>query len=296
MTRGRITIFATTAIVVVVIAVVLARTTIFAGSASGNGICNRELRPGQPASESLTAQAENQSRALAPATIAATPPPAAITQSKAIAQARLEGGNAVVAKVGDQTITLGDLRASEETVRSQQSPNGGVPSRVIQQMPPSYRHQMEIRNDLIKQAGVPNVALAGLISDDATYQYALEQGCAATPQSVNARVAQDKGLASKAHDPLPAAYGPDYWTKIYPEVIRRLLAENRLRAALTASSIPSIWSTASATPPATAWNSLTQRVIQHAHVTVQDPTAIAPATVSGALKYLRNYYAAGFGG
>lgn len=294
MNRGRITIIAVTSFAIVVIAILLARSTIFASSASRSGLCDLELRPGQSASESLTAQAENQSRALARATIAATPPPGTIEQSKAIAQARLEGGNTVVAMVGDQPIMRGDLRAQEDSVQFLQREE--EETLIAQALPPGMAKMLTERRKLVTQAGVPNVALAGLISDAAIYQYALDQGCAATPQSVNARVAQDKALASKVHDPLPAAYGPDYWTKIYPEVIRRLLAENRLRAALSASSIPSIWSTASATPPAVAWNSLTQHAVQHAHITIKDSKAIAPATVSGTLRYLKSYYAAGLGG
>ncbi|HLI51408.1 MAG TPA: hypothetical protein VKU87_06400, partial [Thermomicrobiaceae bacterium] len=129
--------------------------------------------------------------------------------------------------------------------------------------------------------------------------YAVQQGCQPTAQEVTARVAHDENLMTggKAADRslYTSIYGPDYWTMTYPDVIRRLLAKNRLNASLTASLIPPPFSTAEATAPATAWNSLAWRVVQQAHITVKNQTAIAPASVSAALKYLKNYYAAGFG-
>lgn len=297
MARARGAWIAVAVCALTVVAVVLARSSLFAHSSTQSGLCARELRPDSPASISLTAEATSQSQALARATPAGTPPTGTVDQSKAIAQARSAGGISVVVTVDDQSITLGELRAQEVIVHQLLAQM--EEELVVQAFPPGFAQDFAKRITLIKQAGVPNVALAGLISDDAIYQYAVGQGCEPSPTEIATRVAHDRKLADEGRDPglsgYALTYGPAYWTTIYPETIRQLLAKNRLNASLTASLVPPPLSTAEATAPATAWNSLNERVLPQAHISVKNSVAIAPATVSGALAYLKKYYAAGFG-
>src|SRR5579875_208543 len=115
MRRARTAWIIAAACAVVAIAVLLGRSTLLTHSSSASGLCNRELRAGPPASLSLTAAAKNEYRLTA--TPAGTPPPTNIEEDRDIAEARQAGGPTVIATVGGQTITLGELRAQEVIVR-----------------------------------------------------------------------------------------------------------------------------------------------------------------------------------
>jgi hypothetical protein len=142
--------------------------------------------------------------------------------------------------------------------------------------------------DLIHAHGVENVALGGMIENQALYQMAVTRGFVPTDDAVQAKVAQDKQLASQGIDPGTAAYiasvGEDrFWNTLYPETVRRDIATE----ALWKDTIKGKTTSADAYA---AWNDVEQRALDATPVSILDAKAIAPATTAAALDYLHDYW------
>lgn len=142
--------------------------------------------------------------------------------------------------------------------------------------------------DLIHAHGAENVALGGMIQDEALYDLAVTRGFAPTDDVVQAQVAKDKAQAAQSIDPAAAAYiasvGADrFWNTLYPESVRRQMATQ----ALWQNTIKGKPSTAEAYA---AWNVVQQQALDATPITILDARDIAPATTAAAIDYLHAYW------
>lgn len=221
------------------------------------------------------------------AVFATTPAQQQIQGAQAVAQARQSSSETVIATVGNQPITDADFRQAEATVQDNLT---YMAARISANGPDAPQLQAFVT--LIDQSGVANAGLGSLIARQAPYEDAVAKGYQPAPGEVTARVNQDKATVAQGKAPALAAYvavvGPSYWTSTYPQLVREQLAINKLRSATVAGVAQA--------NQAKAWDALSWQVVQQTPATLEQPAAVAPATVSAALRYLAAYYAGGFGG
>jgi hypothetical protein len=192
-------------------------------------------------------------------------------------------GTPAVVLIGDEPMSADDFKQNVGAVNSNLSQLQG-------QIASGSQNSASLQSiiDMINTHGVENVALADMIENQALYDLAVARGFGPSDDVVQAKVAQDKALASKGIDPTTAAYiasvGEDrFWTTLYPATVRRNLATQALLQ-------DTIKGKASSDEANTAWNQVQQQALDATHVTVLNPDAIAPASMSAAIDYLHAYW------
>lgn len=229
---------------------------------------------------------EGAPQTLAPNTTYPQVAPASAYQQPA--EARKSGTDAVIARVDASSITQADFQEEVATVpQGLQSMNAmastGSPSSTG--VSKSY---LKSFISLRERYGAQNVALAALIENRAVYELAVARGYEATNQEVAARVARDKSWVQSGKVKGIQSYinviGPKvYWSTIYPALIRRSLTTDAFQEAVAPAQ-------GSISQASAAWKKVQLQAVQQAKITLVDPSAVAPATVSSALQYLQAYY------
>lgn len=191
--------------------------------------------------------------------------------------------DAVVATVDGQPVYLADFLERKRSVEV----NLDYMQRVAESGHPAAEG-IQATIDLVNQAGVENVAFASLIRDLALFQRATDEGHVPSEQEIAdqtaaVRAAFDEGQIGEVAKGYVDAVGQDqYWNEIYPEVARRGLAIEKMQAAFQQQHDPNDQEAL-----AVAWNGIEQETVEGAEVTVEDQDAVSPATVEGAVGYLR---------
>jgi hypothetical protein len=203
---------------------------------------------------------------------------------QSVAASRLaDDGTPAVLLIGDEPVSADDFKQNVGAVNANisqmqgQIASGSQSSALLQSF-----------IDLMHAHGVENVALGGMIENQALYNLALTRGFAPSDDDVNAKVAQDKALAAQSIDPAAAAYiasvGADrFWNTLYPESVRRDMATQ----ALWQDTINGKPTTAE---QVAAWNNVQQQALDATNVTVLDAKALAPATTAAAIDYLHAFW------
>lgn len=193
-------------------------------------------------------------------------------------------GGTPVARIGDETITTTDLRQEAQIVQA----NVAYMQGEIANKNPSAAYLQDFV-DIITTHGKENVAFAVLIQDRALYQLAVQRGFEPSDAQVKARVEQQQklyaqGKVTETDKAIITSAGEDYfWSTLYPMIARRQLATQALWQSVTGN-------VTNASEQALAWLQIEQQAIEAAPVTVIDPTAIAPASKSAAMIYLKAYW------
>ena len=219
-------------------------------------------------------------RAPAPTTDAAQ-------RAQTVAEARDVGDpSLIVATVGDQPISQRDLAEWRAIVAT----NLDYMESEIASGAPTSGNLAAIR-DLIRSYDPAVVALAGVVADRATYQYALDQGYHVSDEEVAARTARDRELfstnpspeAKEMMDALTAGVGEEtYWADIYPVTIRRQLTMERFWMAQPDS--PS-----SLQEERQRQNRVTRTALQTVPITIINPDAAGGVTLDEVRRYLDAY-------
>lgn len=147
--------------------------------------------------------------------------------------------------------------------------------------------------DIMENTPPETVALASLVLDLAIYQEALNRGHEPDSAVIRGQVEQERELFGMIEEN-PEEFGVDaenvaayrenieevgeerYWTEHYPEILEKQSAVQELQAAVEESDED--------------WTALQQEVYRNADVEINDPDAIAPATVEGALTYMESVW------
>lgn len=205
--------------------------------------------------------------------------------NQSVAASRLaDDGTPAVVLIGNEPVSADDFKQNVDAVNSNL---GYMQGEIASGSQSSAFLQAFI--DLIHADGVENAALGSMIENQALYDLAVTRGFAPSDDMVQAKVAQDKKLASQSIDPAAAAYiasvGEDrFWNTLYPASVRRDMATQAL------------WQETVKGKPTTAeqvaaWNDVQQQALDATNVTVLDAKAIAPASTEAAIDYLHDYWA-----
>jgi hypothetical protein len=202
-----------------------------------------------------------------------------------VGKARASADARVIAMVGQEPITVGDFQEKVKVVETNLEYMKG---QISEGSPSSPFLQAYIA--IIEEAGVYNVALAGLIQEKALYQHALANGYEATEQEITAQVERQQSLiATDVQGIAPAkayieAVGEErYWSELYPAKAKRELSIQKMWADVVAGARTNQERTEK-------WNQLQKEVITNTKVELLDPEAVEGATVEGALAYLNDYW------
>lgn len=192
-------------------------------------------------------------------------------------------GTPAVLVIGNEPVSADDFKQNVGAVNANLAQMQG---KIASSSPDSANLKSFIA--MINAHGVQNVALAGLIENQALYDLAVRRGFVPSDEMVNTQVAQDKALAAQSIDPAAAAYiasvGADrFWNTLYPASVRRQMATQELWQDTVKDKPTSAEAYA-------AWNDVQQQALDATRVTVLDADAIAPATTSGAIDYLHDYW------
>lgn len=199
-----------------------------------------------------------------------------------VAEGRMSGDDAVIASIGSDDVTS---REFLEKVAVVESNLAFMRSQQQQEVPGT--DFMAKRIELIEQAGVETVALAGLFEEHALYQRAVNEGYAASADEVAARVSADRDAIQHGAAPEIMGYvdivGEEaYWSTIYPAVMEREMAIQNLWSAVVAGTDPA--------QARSAWNESQRQAVSVTKVDLVDPAAVGAATIDGALDYLDQIY------
>ncbi|MHB1416241.1 MAG: trypsin-like peptidase domain-containing protein [Chloroflexota bacterium] len=190
--------------------------------------------------------------------------------------------DARVAQVGQQDMTLADFEASKAAVTADlaymrdEIAKGSM-----------FTADLEARVQLIEEAGIENVALAGLISKTALYQQAIDAGYDATDEEVASAVAAQRKLEADPtltglEDYIQTVGEERYWSELMPLWQRRQIATSKFYTSVVKHIDP--------TDQARVWAEFRRETVGNTDVRVIDQNAVAPATVQGALDYLEKYW------
>lgn len=192
-----------------------------------------------------------------------------------------------VATVGSETINAAEFQAQLLVVRSNLA---YMHAQIAEHSQNSAFLQAFI--DLIDAHGVANVAFASLIEDRAIYLLAIERGFAPSEVVVTATIQHDKSLVSNGSVKLSEADNAyidnvgreNYWTTMFPMIVKRQLATQALFESVTNNATTSSGQTA-------AWQLVEKHAVDTVSVTVLDPLVISPASARGAISYVNDYWA-----
>jgi hypothetical protein len=199
-----------------------------------------------------------------------------------VAEARMSGDDAVIARIGSADITSREFLAKVAVVES----NLDFMRSQLQQGVEGADF-MTKRIELIEHAGIETVALAGLLEERALYQRAVNEGHAVSADKIMARVSADRDAIQRGAAPEVMGYvravGEDiYWSTIYPAVMEREMAIQNLWSSVVGDLDP--------VQARTAWNDVQRQAVGATTVDFIDPTAMGAATIKGALDYLAQVY------
>lgn len=146
---------------------------------------------------------------------------------------------------------------------------------------------VKARLELIQQAGIEAVAMASLIEDHALYHAAQISGITIAAEDVANEIATTRAAVESGSAPQLQAYidvigEEQYWSSVYPPLVERNLA------------IQQLWSNTVAgmerAEASRTWNAFKQGAARAAAISIDDPAAIAPATLESAMDYLTGLY------
>ncbi len=208
---------------------------------------------------------------------------AAIDRFRQVGEARASGDANGVVRIGEQVVTLDDFREGVRIVETNleymkgEISKGSFDSSFLQEFV-----------QLIERTGVQTVALGSLIQDRALYERAVANGFSATDQEVTARLERDRELfrvnpeVAQVNAYIEAVGQDRYWSELYPAVLRREMAIQKMWEA-TVTGITDQGSRDA------KWNDVQKQATSSVSIEALAPGAIAPATVSNALAYLDKY-------
>lgn len=214
--------------------------------------------------------------------IAAESPSNQAARFTAAARARAVTDDRMVLTVGQEPVMLSDflegvavVTGNTQFMQSEIESHGDDAANI------------QTRLELIQQAGIQTVALAGIVEDRVLYQAAQASGITVPTQDIAAQVdatrsAVEHGAAPELQAYIEVVGAERYWSVVYPALVERNLAVQRLWTDIVRGL--------DRAEAVRVWNAYKHDTIHAAAITIVDPAALQPATLDAAIAYLDHLY------